>query len=88
MEPVGKIVGQGDGITRDFGVAPQAAGDEAPVKIGAKCQTGSDPDRLQSLEVGIAGKAEQQPSTHVGSLRAQGGNPLVKLPVADQVVGK
>jgi hypothetical protein len=72
---VGKTVGEefGDGqrIAHLLGLLAQARGDDDPVRDRTHEQADPDPRFDQARRIERAGQAQQQPSAHVGSPRAQ-----------------
>jgi len=79
-------VGDGEGVVRQGGEAPQSAGDEHPVQERAHDQTHTDPEFAQPGNIDRTGEAEQQPATHVRSPGAQGRDPRAEAAPTEHVI--
>jgi hypothetical protein len=88
VEAVLQVIGKGQGILGQLGVAAQTGGDELPVQIGPDREPDGDPDLTHAQGVYRAGQAQEQPAAHVRGPGAQGGDAAAKATAAEDVVGQ
>ena len=79
VETVLKILRERQGVARHDGVPPQSGCDEDPVDGRAEGQADGNPYLACAKRIDGAGQSHEQPTAHVGGLRAEGRYPAAKF---------
>ena len=86
QEPVGQILGDGDGVLGGDGEPAQPGGLKNPAQGVADAQTDGNPGLADAKGVNGGGQTHEHPGAHVGSTGGQGGHPGAHVPASQEIV--
>ena len=86
QEPVGQVLGDGDGVLGRNGEPAQPGGHENPAQGVADAKADGNPGLADAEGVNGGGQTHEHPGAHIRRAGGQGGHPRAHVPAAQEVV--